>query len=122
VIYQQRNDILDASDLSAQIASLREGCFADLVRQYVPAESVEEQWDFPRWRKVLADEWQVPLQLQAGSEAASAITDEDILEQVQSRQHAAFDSQGGSRSVARTSRSSSAWCCCKALTPTGVST
>ena len=31
VIYQQRNDILDAADLSAQIASLREGCFTDLV-------------------------------------------------------------------------------------------
>ncbi|HSI55380.1 MAG TPA: preprotein translocase subunit SecA, partial [Ramlibacter sp.] len=41
VIYQQRNDILDASDLSAQIASLREGCFTDLTHQYVPPESVE---------------------------------------------------------------------------------
>src|SRR4051794_7504723 len=45
VIYQQRNEILDAADLSAQIAALREGCFMDLVRQYVPAESVEEQWN-----------------------------------------------------------------------------
>src|SRR5205814_356403 len=45
VIYQQRNDILDASALGAQIAALREGCFEDLVHQYVPPESVEEQWD-----------------------------------------------------------------------------
>jgi preprotein translocase subunit SecA len=51
VIYQQRNDILDAGDLTAQIAALREGCFTDLVRQYVPAESVEEQWDLPAWRR-----------------------------------------------------------------------
>ncbi|MGA8787017.1 MAG: preprotein translocase subunit SecA, partial [Polaromonas sp.] len=36
VIYQQRNDIMDASDLQPQIASLREGCFTDLTRQYVP--------------------------------------------------------------------------------------
>ena len=36
VIYQQRNDILDTSDLSAQIDSLREGTFSDLVRHYVP--------------------------------------------------------------------------------------
>ncbi|MFM2112331.1 MAG: preprotein translocase subunit SecA, partial [Pseudomonadota bacterium] len=41
VIYQQRNDILDASELNAQIRSLREGCFTDIVRQYVPVESVE---------------------------------------------------------------------------------
>ncbi len=52
VIYQQRNDILDAGDLSAQIAALREGCFTDLVRQYVPAESVEEQWDLAGLEKV----------------------------------------------------------------------
>ena len=43
VIYQQRNDILDAQDLRFQIQSLREGCFTDLVHQYVPHESVEEQ-------------------------------------------------------------------------------
>ena len=45
VIYQQRNDILDATELDEQIKSLREGSFTDLVRQYVPEETVEEQWD-----------------------------------------------------------------------------
>ena len=55
VIYQQRNDILDAGDLPAQIEALREGCFTDLVRQYVPAESVEEQWDLAGLEKVLAE-------------------------------------------------------------------
>ena len=86
VIYQQRNEILDATDLSAQIDSLREGCFTDLVRQYVPVESVEEQWDIPALEKVLADEWQLQLPLQAQVQAATAMTDEDLLEQV--RKHA----------------------------------
>ncbi|NBT93089.1 MAG: preprotein translocase subunit SecA, partial [Betaproteobacteria bacterium] len=45
VIYQQRNAILDATDLQAQITSLRHGSFEDLVRAFVPPESVEEQWD-----------------------------------------------------------------------------
>ena len=89
VIYQQRNDILDASDLSAQMASLREGCFTDLVRQYVPAESVEEQWDLPALEKVLAEEWQVPVQLQSRLAAADNLTDDDVLEQV----HQAADAQ-----------------------------
>ena len=43
VIYQQRNDILDATELDEQIKSLREGSFTDLVHQYVPEETVEEQ-------------------------------------------------------------------------------
>ena len=86
VIYQQRNEILDATDLSAQIDSLREGCFTDLVRQYVPVESVEEQWDIPALEKALADDWQIQLPLQAQVQAATAMTDEDLLDQV--RKHA----------------------------------
>ncbi|MFX5506136.1 hypothetical protein ABTD43_19105, partial [Acinetobacter baumannii] len=45
VIYQQRNDILEAESLVAQIASLRESTLTDVVRTFVPAESLEEQWD-----------------------------------------------------------------------------
>ncbi len=82
VIYQQRNEILDAADLTQQIAGLRHGAFTDLVRQYVPAESVEEQWDIPALEKTLADEWQITLPLAADIQAASAITDEEILEKV----------------------------------------
>ncbi|SFB67698.1 protein translocase subunit secA [Polaromonas sp. OV174] len=90
VIYQQRNDIMDASNLQAQIASLREGCFSDLTRQYVPAESVEEQWDVAGLEKVLSDEWQIELPLRQELEAATAITDHDVLEKVVAAADAAF--------------------------------
>ena len=90
VIYQQRNSILDATDLTAQIAALREGSFADLVRQYLPAESVEEQWDIATLEKVLADEWQITLGLQETVQSATAISDEDILEKVQAAANEAF--------------------------------
>jgi preprotein translocase subunit SecA len=90
VIYQQRNDILDAGDLTAQIASLREGCFTDLTRQYVPVESVEEQWDLATLEKLLQDDWQIALPLQQDVQAASAITDEDILEKVLKAANGAF--------------------------------
>ncbi|RYF62014.1 MAG: preprotein translocase subunit SecA, partial [Comamonadaceae bacterium] len=93
VIYQQRNDILDAADLSAQIASLRQGCFTDLVHQYVPAESVEEQWDIPALEKVLADEWNIPVALQDEVQAASSITDDDLLEIVLKAANEAFEAK-----------------------------
>jgi len=90
VIYQQRNDILDASDLSGQIASLREGCFSDLAHQYVPQESVEEQWDIPALEKVLSSEWQIELPLHEEIQAASAITGDEIVEKVQAAANLAF--------------------------------
>ncbi len=90
VIYQQRNDIMDAGSLQAQIESLREGCFTDLTRQYVPAESVEEQWDIAGLEKVLLEEWQISLPLAGELESATAITDEDILEKVIAAANVAF--------------------------------
>lgn len=87
VIYQQRNDILDAAELKEQIASLREGCFTDLVRQYVPVESVEEQWDLPSLEKVLKEEWSVEVFLQVLLDSAESLTDEDIVEKVVAAAH-----------------------------------
>ncbi len=93
VIYQQRNDIMDASSLQGQITSLREGCFTDLTRQYVPAESVEEQWDIPKLEKVLREEWQVDVPLQEEVSAATAITDDDVLEKIITAANIAFNAK-----------------------------
>ncbi|TAG28251.1 MAG: preprotein translocase subunit SecA [Burkholderiales bacterium] len=93
VIYQQRNDILDAQDLSAQIKGLREGCFTDIVHQYVPAQSVEEQWDLPALQNVLASEWQIDLDLKSMVEKSDTITDEEILEKVIEQANANFDAK-----------------------------
>lgn len=93
VIYQQRNDILDAASLSAQIKSLREGCFTDLVRLYVPEDSVEEQWDLAGLEKALEQDWQIQLSLTQDVQAAAAIDEEDILEKVMSAADAVFNSK-----------------------------
>ncbi len=91
VIYQQRNDILDATDLQAQIQSLRVGCFTDLVRQYVPEQSVEEQWDLPELERVLRDEWAVEVPLQALLDSSETLTDEDVLTRVVDAANEAFN-------------------------------
>ena len=93
VIYEQRNDILDAADLSEVIAAMREDSFTDLVRQYVPAESVEEQWNLPVLEKQLADEWLMPLSLQSLVEGAQSITDDEILDKVVQTAHAVFEAK-----------------------------
>jgi preprotein translocase subunit SecA len=92
VIYQQRNDILDATELGPQITALREGCFEDLVHGYVPAESVEEQWDIPGLEKALA-EWGISLELQKLVESSESLTDEDIAERVIAAANEAFNAK-----------------------------
>lgn len=93
VIYQQRNAILDAQDLTAQITGLREGAVNDVVRQYVPEESVEEQWDISVLQKALADDWQLDIDLQKRVSESSSITDEEIVEAVTAAANAAFEAK-----------------------------
>ncbi|SIR65701.1 preprotein translocase subunit SecA [Pseudacidovorax sp. RU35E] len=93
VIYQQRNEILDAVELAAQIDALREGCFTDLVRQYVPAESVEEQWDLSGLERALAADWGLELPLVQEVEGAAAMTDEDVVERVVKAANEAYEAK-----------------------------
>ena len=82
VIYQQRNEILESDSVLEQITNLRKSAMTGVVRTWVPAESVEEQWDLPALEKALADEWQVPVSLSAMVEKSDSITDEDMVDKV----------------------------------------
>ncbi|HJV88062.1 MAG TPA: preprotein translocase subunit SecA [Noviherbaspirillum sp.] len=82
VIYQQRNELLEAADISELIASLRHGVFTDLFRGFVPEESVEEQWDIKALEGALANEWQLDVPLSTMLEAEPNLTDEELLERV----------------------------------------
>ncbi|MFL9924734.1 preprotein translocase subunit SecA [Herbaspirillum lusitanum] len=93
VIYQQRNELLEAAEMSEMITSLREGVFTELFRQYVPAESVEEQWDIPSLDAALKNEWQLDLSLQAMLEAEPDLTDEEILERVLAAAAATYEAK-----------------------------
>ncbi|MEY3511112.1 MAG: hypothetical protein RI914_1711, partial [Pseudomonadota bacterium] len=93
VIYQQRNDIIDAVELRAQVDLLRDGCFADVVRQYIPAGSVEEQWDTPGLTRVMAEEWSVVAPVSQWVEEAQAIDDEEIVERVVAKAKLVFEAK-----------------------------
>jgi preprotein translocase subunit SecA len=90
VIYQQRNEILEAKSLVNQIANLREGTMDDLTRAFVPAESVEEQWDLPGLQKALVTEYQLDVPLHEMVEKSDSINDEDVVEMVVMSAKAAF--------------------------------
>ena len=93
VIYQQRNEILEAEELVQQITNLRKATMTEIVRAYVPEESMEEQWDLPGLEKVLAEEWHVDVALQAMVAGSDTITDEDVLDKVIAAADAAFQSK-----------------------------
>ncbi len=91
VIYQQRNEILEAASLTEQIGNLRKSTMTEVVRTYVPAESVEEQWDLATLEKVLREEWQLEVSLADEVEKSDSVTDDDIVEKVVAAADAHFN-------------------------------
>ncbi|WP_293994776.1 preprotein translocase subunit SecA [Sphaerotilus sp.] len=93
VIYQQRNELLEQTDIDAQITHLRRGAMTDVVRTFVPVESVEEQWDLDGLEKTLREEWQLDVPLKAQVESSQEATDEDIVEAVRVAADAAYNAK-----------------------------
>jgi len=82
VIYAQRNEVVDAEDVSELVADMRAGTLTDIFRTYVPADSVEEQWDLAGLEQTLAGEFNLSLPLRQWLEAEPDLSDEQLLERV----------------------------------------
>ncbi len=82
VVYQQRNELLDADDVGETVANLRSSVFAGVVDFYVPAESLEEQWDVEGLVRVLKDDWNVDAPVREWMAAEPELDPQDIRERV----------------------------------------
>jgi preprotein translocase subunit SecA len=93
VIYQQRNELLEANDITETIGAMRHGVIAEIVHQFVPAGSIEEQWDVPELEEVLRNEWQLDLAIQEMINESNSITSDEILEAVQAAADEAYEAK-----------------------------
>ncbi|MGF6776592.1 preprotein translocase subunit SecA [Paraburkholderia sp. GAS334] len=91
VIYQQRNELLEAHDITETIGAMRHGVIADIVHQFVPAGSIEEQWDVPELEEVLRNEWQLDLAIQEMINESKSIDADEILEAVTAAADEAYE-------------------------------
>src|SRR5712671_3369963 len=92
-IYAQRNEILDAKDVSALVTRLRAGVIADMFRQFVPEESMEEQWDIAGLETALKAELHLELPLRRWLEAEPDLDDEGLLERITEKAHEAYQAK-----------------------------
>ena len=57
VIYQQRNDLMGTVDLSETIRAIRDEVVEDVISDYVPPQSIDDQWDIEGLEQALATEF-----------------------------------------------------------------
>jgi preprotein translocase subunit SecA len=82
VIYQQRADLLAADDIKEFIDEIRREVFEDLVRQYIPVGSIDEQWDIAGLERMLAGEFGIELNIQRWVDNDDELDDELLTEKI----------------------------------------
>ena len=93
VIYHQRNELLESSDISETIRAMREGTVSDIVSQYIPPGSVEEQWDVPGLERALAAELTLSVPVQQWLKEEESLDEEDLRRKVIEAAHTHYDTK-----------------------------
>jgi preprotein translocase subunit SecA len=82
VIYQQRNELLESTDIADTIRGMIAGVIDDAARRYVAPETVEEQWDLPGLDAALQADYQIQAPVAEWMKADSELTDETLRERL----------------------------------------
>ena len=90
-IYALRNEILENKDVSGPVKELRDGYFTSLFRHYVPADTVEEQWDLEGLEKELKEQWNLDVPLKATLEKYESSDDQELLDMLLAATNKVYD-------------------------------
>ncbi len=82
VIYQQRNELLEAQDVSDTIQSMRQAALTRTIDEYIPPQSLEEQWDVPGLEAALEQNFGLKLPLAQWLEQDATLHEESLRERV----------------------------------------
>ena len=91
VIYEQRNDLMSLDDISETIRSMREDVLDETIDQYIPPQSIEEQWDVPGLTKRLEDGFGLKLDLQGWLDADDKLHEEPLRQRILDEMVAAYE-------------------------------
>ncbi|MBD2801155.1 preprotein translocase subunit SecA [Xenorhabdus sp. M] len=81
-IYAQRNDLLDVSDVSETIASIREDVFKSTIDAYIPPQSLEEMWDVEGLQERLTNDFDLPLPIKEWLDKEPELHEETLRERI----------------------------------------
>ena len=83
VIYEQRNELMDDADVSETINNIRKDVVEDTISQYIPVQSLEEQWDVEGLEQRLREDFLVDLPLAQLLKEDESLHEENLREKIQ---------------------------------------
>ncbi|WP_421507144.1 preprotein translocase subunit SecA [Erwinia rhapontici] len=81
-IYSQRNELLDVSDVSETIASIREDVFKSTIDSYIPPQSLEEMWDVAGLQERLSNDFDLNLPIQEWLDKEPELHEETLRDRI----------------------------------------
>ncbi|MBF7054448.1 preprotein translocase subunit SecA [Halomonas sp. KAO] len=104
VIYEQRNEVLAAEQVSAAVAGIREEVMDLAISDYVPPQSLPEQWDLAGLQEYLKSEFNLDVPVVQWSEEDERFHEEQLRERLQALHREAYEEkveQAGSELMRR---------------------
>ncbi len=90
VVYEQRNDLLDAADISDTIHAIREDVVERVINEYIPPQSLDEMWDIPGLEQRLQADFGVELPIAQWLKEDKKLFEEKLRERIQQDVAAAY--------------------------------
>ncbi|HKK55069.1 preprotein translocase subunit SecA [Marinobacter sp.] len=82
VIYDQRNEVMGSEDISDMVKTIREDVVDQLVSDFIPPQSMPEQWDVPGLEAQLQSELGIDLPVQQWLDEDSKLYEESLRERI----------------------------------------
>ncbi|MEJ2138109.1 MAG: preprotein translocase subunit SecA [Gammaproteobacteria bacterium] len=93
VIYQQRNELMEADEIADSIAGIREEVINAAIDEFVPPQSVIEQWDLPALAHALEREFSLQLDPVGWLEEDPDLSEDELRERIVSKASAEYDAK-----------------------------
>jgi len=93
VIYEQRNELLEAADVGETIKAMREDVIVTMVATHIPPDSVEELWDVPALERELKADLGLEVPLQKMLEENPDLHEETLRERILAAANAAYQAK-----------------------------
>ena len=90
VIYEQRNELLDESDISETVQAIREDVISGVVDEYIPPQSLEEMWDVSGLEQRLKADFALDAPIQQWLDADDKLYEEKLREKILDELKAAY--------------------------------
>ncbi|MEM7259546.1 MAG: SEC-C metal-binding domain-containing protein, partial [Pseudomonadota bacterium] len=82
VIYEQRDDLIDADDVSENVTAMREDAVETLMNEYVPPGSMDETWDLEGASSQIKSAFDLDIDLKTALDADDELDEQGLQELV----------------------------------------